>query len=168
MSWMYALDVTLLLRLLAAHVLVDHILGFDARARSSVAGPARWRRALLHGVAAAVAAYLFAARWSAWWLPVVILAAHLISDRLMAGRTGAAKAGIADQFGHLVVLAACWVLLSGVGLRTLASGAPGLVQNVPFWVIARRVWHSHLARRSLCGRLHRALEGLTRRRRGHD
>jgi len=122
MNWTNALDIVLLLRLIAAHVLVDFIIGLDAPGRGSTATSVAPKSAVLHGLAAAVTAYVFAARWDAWWLPAVMFAAHVVSDVTTACRTRRPAVNVLDQLGHVLLLTVCWLLLTGRGTAILADG----------------------------------------------
>jgi len=135
MNWTSALDIVLLLRLVAAHVLVDHIMGLDTRGRDSATGQARIRRAVVHGAVAALATYLLAARWTAWWLPVIVFAGHVVSDVTTARRPGRPAVDVLDQLGHILLLTVCWLLLSGTGLSTVVGGLSGLVYEPAVWAL---------------------------------
>ncbi len=135
MNWSSALDVVLLLRLVVAHIVVDYWVVPCARTHRSAFDRATRRGAVEHGLVAAVAAYVLAARWTSWWLLVVVLVGHILSDSIIARRTERPTADVLDQLGHLLLLTGCWLLLGGIGLGALVGAVSRLAGDPAVWTL---------------------------------
>jgi hypothetical protein len=135
MNWLSALDVALLLRLIVAHIVVDYLVVPGVRTRGSAFDRTTLRGAIEHGLVSAVVAYVFAARWTSWWLALVVLVGHVVSDLVNARSTPRPAVGALDQLGHLLLLTGCWLLLSGIGLSTLGGSLSRLFGDPTAWAL---------------------------------
>ena len=104
------MNVTLLLRLLSAHLLADFFLQSDefckAKNESGKKGAiAQLTHALIH----ALSAYILLADWKNWIIPLVIFVCHLIIDVLKSRLHGKGTvAFLCDQSVHILVIVLLW------------------------------------------------------------
>ena len=104
------MNVTLLLRLLSAHLLADFFLQSDklckAKNESGKKGViAQQAHAFIH----ALSAYILLADWKNWIIPLVIFVSHLIIDVLKSRLHGKGTvAFLCDQSVHILVIVLLW------------------------------------------------------------
>lgn len=79
-------------------------------------------------------AYLFAGLWNAIWIPAVVAVTHILIDGMKARYEDNIKSFIADQFGHLAVLLAIWVLIINPGYEDLAV-LEQFMNDTRVWII---------------------------------
>lgn len=130
------MNLLILLKLLASHVIADFFLQFDWLCKGK-------REEGLHGVAFqamhalihAACAYLLVGDWRGWVIPLVIFITHIIID--IAKVKWFATSTIAfliDQLAHIVVILGLWWALyahQGIGL----TWVEGIARSSTFWAI---------------------------------
>jgi len=130
------MNLLILLKLLASHVIADFFLQFDWLCKGK-------REKGLHGVAFqamhalihAACAYLLVGDWRGWIIPLVIFITHIIID--IAKVKWFATSTIAfliDQLAHIVVILGLWWALyahQGIGL----TWVEGIARSSTFWAI---------------------------------
>lgn len=130
------MNLLILLKLLASHVIADFFLQFDWLCKGK-------REKGLHGVAFqamhalihAACAYLLVGDWRGWIIPLVIFITHIIID--IAKVKWFATSTIAfliDQLAHIVVILGLWWALyahQGIGL----TWVEGISRSSTFWAI---------------------------------
>lgn len=130
------MNLLILLKLLASHVIADFFLQFDWLCKGK-------REKGLHGVAFqamhalihAACAYLLVGDWRGWIIPLVIFITHIIIDiakvKWFANST---IAFLIDQLAHIVVILGLWWALyahHGIGL----TWVEGIARSSTFWAI---------------------------------
>jgi hypothetical protein len=120
-------EITLLLRLLLAHLLTDFFLQ-----------PTRWvmhkkqhlwssRFLWLHGAVTGAVAWLFLGAWKYWWVIFIITISHIVIDgikmRSEKKRGSTTRTFLIDQLLHVFVLVISWLwIIRGWGeMRTAVS-----------------------------------------------
>lgn len=130
------MNLLILLKLLASHVIADFFLQFDWLCKGK-------REEGLHGVVFqamhalihAACAYLLVGDWRGWIIPLVIFITHIIID--IAKVKWFATSTIAfliDQLAHIVVILGLWWALyahQGIGL----TWVEGIARSSTFWAI---------------------------------
>ena len=118
----------LLLRLILAHIIADFFLQTDGMSQGkSSADRARWTYLLVHSGIHALTAYLLAAAWDRWEIPLIIFASHFVIDTLKTRHKGRAlRAFLLDQAAHLTVIA---LLAAGYQGAELCGEATRLIDN---------------------------------------
>lgn len=130
------MNLLILLKLLASHVIADFFLQFDwlckGKREKGLQGVAfQAMHALIH----AACAYLLVGDWRGWIIPLVIFITHIIID--IAKVKWFATSTIAfliDQLAHIVVILGLWWALyahQGIGL----TWVEGIARSSTFWAI---------------------------------
>ena len=104
------MNVTLLLRLLSAHLLADFFLqsGKLCKAKNE-SGKKGVIAQLAHAFIHALSAYILLADWKNWIIPLVIFVSHLIIDVLKSRLHGKGTvAFLCDQSVHILVIVLLW------------------------------------------------------------
>ena len=104
-------EISVLIRLIIAHLLTDFILQPSGWIRERQDKKWRSRKLYLHAMLTAVTAYLLAGLWKLWWLPVIIFITHLLIDIWKSYRPARMIYFLADQLMHLLVLILLWIFI---------------------------------------------------------
>ena len=104
------MNVTLLLRLLSAHLLADFFLQSDKLCKAkNESGKKGVIAQLAHAFIHALSAYILLADWKNWIIPLVIFVSHLIIDVLKSRLNGKGTvAFLCDQSVHILVIVLLW------------------------------------------------------------
>lgn len=104
------MNVTLLLRLLSAHLLADFFLQSDKLCKAkNESGKKGVIAQLAHAFIHALSAYILLADWKNWIIPLVIFVCHLIIDVLKSRLHGKGTvAFLCDQSVHILVIVLLW------------------------------------------------------------
>src|SRR5690606_39148097 len=129
------MEITLLLRLLAAHMLTDFILQPGSWVKDRIEKGARSPRLYLHGILTAFTAYVFSGMYSNWLIPLAVFVTHTAIDYIKStyGKRNFSHF-ILDQTAHILVLTGLWLLVtkqSGMLYTYLQTG----LQDTAFWLI---------------------------------
>lgn len=130
------MDISLLVRLLIAHLLTDFVFQSDSWVEQRKKDGWRGRHLYLHGIVAGVLAYLFSGFWSLIWLPAVVAVMHIVIDGIKSRYENDLKSFFADQLGHFVVLIVIWILVVAPDREDLMFFENLLLTGTKFWVIA--------------------------------
>ncbi len=130
------MDISLLIRLLIAHLLTDFVFQSDSWVEKRRTDGWRSRHLYLHGIMAGVLAYIFSGSWSLMWLPVAVAVTHILIDGIKAGYENDLKSFFADQFGHFAVLFVIWILVAAPGTEDLTYFENLFFSGTKLWVIA--------------------------------
>ena len=133
------MNVTLLLRLLSAHLLADFFLQSDKLCKAkNESGKKGVIAQLAHAFIHALSAYILLADWKNWIIPLVIFVSHLIIDVLKSRLHGKGTvAFLCDQSVHILVIVLLWWWLYDDSTQ-----ACGWLANV---VSSKRLWAVILA-----------------------
>ena len=125
----------ILIKLLVAHFCADFLFQTDALAKKKRTS---WKSLALHSIINAAAAYLVVAQWTLWLLPVIVFVTHFTIDyiKIRFGNDSTVWF-IFDQFLHLVVIAAIWILFF--------CCPPALVASLTTVITSTKLWMSILA-----------------------
>ncbi len=104
------MNITLLLRLLSAHLLADFFLQSDKLCKAkNESGKKGVIAQLAHAFIHALSAYILLADWKIWIIPLVIFVSHLIIDVLKSRLHGKGTvAFLCDQSVHILVIVLLW------------------------------------------------------------
>lgn len=128
-------DVSLLLRLIVAHVVADFFLQRDSRIEQRFGEKWRSRWLYVHGASAGTLAYTLAGSWNALWLPFVIFLAHVLRDALKPHGEDAARFSVLDHLGHGIIILGCWILLIPGTLSDIVRFLSTCTASIGFWTI---------------------------------
>jgi hypothetical protein len=101
-------ELSVLLRLILAHLLTDFILQPSSWIADRMKNKHRSGKLYLHALITALTAYVFAGLWSNLWIFVIVLISHLLIDLWKSYMPGKAAYFIIDQLLHLLVLLFLW------------------------------------------------------------
>lgn len=136
MSPFTEVDLLLLLRLIAAHLIVDFLLQPNScvqeRLKRKWASP--WL--YLHAFLAAGVAYGLAGEWKAVWLLPIIFASHLLLDGFKSQSRNTIRVFFADQLGHFIVIFLCWIQLADATSFDVGDYLGSYKSNYTFWIVA--------------------------------
>lgn len=106
------LNLTILLRLLFAHIFADFALQSNKLSGGKSEGGKKGTfYLLLHSFIHAVMAYLFVGQWTNWKLPLIIFFSHFVMDWLKATKLKRnARNFLLDQAVHLIVILTLWLI----------------------------------------------------------
>lgn len=157
-------ELLLLVRLLAAHLVVDFVLPFRPRAGTHRPAKRGWRWRCFHGAVASGLTYLFAGAWQAVWLIPVIFAAHALLHSHKAGKERQILACFLEQMGLVAVAAGCWlVLIPTDGLPLIDYHA--ILAARRFWIIGLAylvvIWPASVLLERIMARWQQEIRGLT-------
>lgn len=117
-------EISVLLRLILAHVLTDFVFQPTSWISDRNRRKHKSVKLYLHAGITAIVAYLLSGLWAAIWIPVVIFVTHLIIDIWKSRRPATARYFLIDQFAHLLVIGAIWLtffnLWTHLGLALLS------------------------------------------------
>jgi len=130
------IDISLLIRLVIAHLLTDFIFQSDKWVQMRRKDGWRSKYLYLHGATAGVLAYLFSGSWGMLWLPLAVAVTHILIDGIKSGYENDLKSFFTDQLGHLLVLLTIWILVIGPEADDIAALGQFLFPGIKFWVIA--------------------------------
>ena len=127
-------DLLLFIRLIISHVIVDFLFQMDSRIKdqSEKKWTSNWL--YLHGAIAGVSAYIFAGLWTAIALPLVISVSHILLDGFKSNYEDTARLFLLDQFGHVLVIVGCWLLLIDVNMAGVAGLLVSLMSDAKIWI----------------------------------
>lgn len=128
---------TVLIRLLFAHILSDFFLQTDAITKGKrLQNKKRFLYQVFHSLTHTTTAYIAVAEWGNWIVPLVVFSTHLTIDLAKVEYCGkSAAVFLTDQFLHIAVIVGLSLLIGegGPQMEVLLSriwGYPG------FWTIA--------------------------------
>ena len=105
---MISLIKIVLVKLIAAHLICDFVLQTDAfcEQKNKLNGKGIVFQ-LIHALLHAIAAYVFVAQWSLWWIAVVVFCSHFIIDIVKSSlkRPDSLALFFVDQLLHVSILA---------------------------------------------------------------
>lgn len=128
------IDISLLIRLVIAHLLTDFVFQSDSWVEQRKKDGWRSRHLYMHGIVAGVLAYLLSGLWSLMWLPAVVAATHILIDGIKARYENDLKSFFADQSGHFLVLIVIWIVVVAPDVEDMIYFEN--ILGTKFWVIA--------------------------------
>lgn len=107
------MDITLLVRLIAAHLVSDFILQPDSWVKSKTTLRGKSMKLYLHGIVTAACAYVFSGLYHNWQIPLIILLTHTGIDYIKVSfGKGSFKHFILDQIAHILIILLLWLWTS--------------------------------------------------------
>lgn len=112
------MNILILLKLLAAHVIGDFFLQTDKICEGKyVKGGKRFAYLAIHSGINALLAYVLVGLWSCWEIPVVVFVTHYLIDYAKSAvGNSSVWLFVTDQLAHLVVITGLWVWLTDADL----------------------------------------------------
>ncbi len=107
------MEVTILLRLLAAHLLGDFLLQPNSWVTSKENKKAKSVSLYLHVLVITALTYLLLWDWSRWYIPLMIGLTHLLIDIWKCYQKNTLAYFLADQAAHLAVIGVTWQVFYG-------------------------------------------------------
>lgn len=127
---MISLIKIVLVKLLAVHLICDFVLQTDAfcEQKNQINAKGIWFQ-LMHALLHAMVAYVFIAKWSLWWVIVVVFCSHFVIDFLksVVKRPDSVMVFVIDQLLHLMVVS----LLSYYVVENQVISS----ERFPIWII---------------------------------
>ena len=123
------MEMTILLRLLTAHLLGDFLLQPSSWVKSKETKKIQSGSLYLHVLVITTLTYVLLWDWSRWYIPLVIGLTHLLIDIWKCYRKNTLTYFIADQALHISVIGVVWQVFYGHVDFT------GLFANNHFWLL---------------------------------
>lgn len=123
------MEINLLLRLLAAHLLGDFLLQPNSWVSSKANKKAKSPALYQHVAVVTALTSIFLWDWSKWYIPLIIGAAHLLIDLWKCYQKNTLTYFIIDQALHVAVIVMVWQLVYGHVDFT------GVFYNNHFWLL---------------------------------
>ena len=126
--------ITILIKLIAAHLIGDFLLQTDKICETKYSNK-RSERLIglgIHSGIQAILSYVFIAEWTLWTVPLVIFISHFVIDFVKVVCNGRSlPALLVDQLAHyIVIIALWWLLFAKCWCNTYAS-----YLSLSFWAI---------------------------------
>ena len=128
------MEINILLRLLAAHLLGDFLLQPDAWVTSKNTKKIRSGALYLHVLVITVLTYLLLWDWSKWYLPLIIGGTHLLIDIWKSYQKSTLTYFIADQALHLTIILLSWLVFY-ITPADFSIGLMTLLRNNQVWLL---------------------------------
>lgn len=113
---MEIVQISLLLRLLISHFLADFVFQTDKIVDKKKDG-LNSKHFYLHIAIVGILTYLFVADWTNWWIPMIIMVFHTITDLIKTRlKYDNIWTFLCDQFLHILVIVLVWIILTNNSL----------------------------------------------------
>lgn len=122
------MEINILLRLLAAHLLGDFLLQPNSWVMSKNTKKIKSGALYLHVLVITVLTYLLLWDWSHWYIPLLIGGTHLLIDIWKCYRKNTLTYFLVDQAAHVLVILLVWTILYG------QVDLPGLAADNRLWL----------------------------------
>jgi len=123
-----------LLRLLLAHLLGDFLLQPAKWVEAKSSKKEKAREMYYHVLVVTLLTYLFLWDWNHWYLPLFVMATHLIIDIWKSHRANMFAYFVADQLLHLLVIVIVWASLS-FDICTVYTWIVKYLNSTHFWIL---------------------------------
>lgn len=132
---MNAIDLSLLLRLVVAHLIADFLLqrGVWVEERLKKKWTSGWL--YVHGALAGALAYAFSGLWSVWWLSVIIGGSHVLLDGWKTSLKDTTRSFLLDQLGHFAVILIVWAVAADIDVAEIYGLLAPVGSNLAFWTL---------------------------------
>jgi len=125
---------TLLLRLLLAHLLGDFLLQPQKWVKAKCSKKEKAPEMYYHVIVVTALTYLFLWDWSHWYLPLIVMVSHLLTDIWKSYRANTFIYFLADQLIHLFVIVAVWAICY-LNANAVITWVSVYLTSVHFWVL---------------------------------
>jgi len=103
-------DITLLLRLVIAHLLADFLLQRKTWIQERSAKKWKAKTLYLHVLIVGVLTYVFSGYYQNFWIPLVVMGTHFLIDTIKSYTGNSLKYFLLDQLFHFIVILIAWYL----------------------------------------------------------
>jgi len=128
------MEISLLLRLLIAHLVTDFILQPKDWVDDKNARKFKSKKLLLHIIITTVVAYIFSGYYANWFIPLTIFITHYLIDLIKIHLKDNFRYFIIDQFLHVMVIVILWLTVQN-NWHQIAFSFAGLTAHTNFWLI---------------------------------
>ncbi|MDB5143607.1 MAG: hypothetical protein JWQ66_2320 [Mucilaginibacter sp.] len=128
------MELTILLRLLLAHLLGDFLLQPTRWVKAKSSKKAKAPELYYHVLTVTLLTYIALWDWSNWYIPMIILISHLLIDIWKSHRPNTFIYFIADQLLHLAIIILLWLIFF-FDRQTVLAFATKYFDSVHFWIV---------------------------------
>lgn len=128
------MEISLLLRLLIAHLVTDFILQPKDWVADKNAKKFKSKKLLLHIIITTAVAYLFSGYYGNWNIPLTIFITHYVIDLLKIHLKDSFKYFIIDQLLHVAVIVILWLIVQNKWNHVVLS-LTALTDHTNFWLL---------------------------------
>jgi hypothetical protein len=129
------MEISLLIRLIIAHLLTDFVFQSDSRLKERFKHGWHSKYLYVHGVIAGIFAYLFSGLWGLIWIPIATAITHIIIDGVKAKSEDNIQSFSLDQLGHFTVILAIWIWIINPGPEDFAVLKHIFLPGIKIWAI---------------------------------
>lgn len=123
-----------LIKLLIAHILGDFVIQTDRWVQHKKENKIKSIYLYLHALSIGILSYLFLAKWTEFFVPVIVLISHLIIDIWKLYQQPKRIYFILDQIFHILILVLIWIVFFKIEFNGLISFLAGL-EGDRVWII---------------------------------
>ena len=123
---------SILIRLVFSHLLVDFILQTDRIVKKKNEKKCIYH--VMHSLIQALAAFIFVGCWDCWYILPIIFGTHLLIDYWKVYRGTTLVAFIIDQMLHLLVIFLLWMIITKDSMHVM-NLLHEVFNNKSFWII---------------------------------
>jgi hypothetical protein len=129
------MEITLLLRLLVAHLLTDFVFQPSKWVQEKKKHKIASQKLLLHILVTTLFAYVFSGEYSNWVIPLVIFVSHYLIDLAKVYLKESFTSFILDQAAHVLVIVLLWLSVEGKW-PFFGTYFHQLADSRNFWILA--------------------------------
>jgi len=103
-------DISLMLRLIIAHLLADFLLQRKSWVEERWIKNWKAKTLYYHVLIVGILTYLFSGYYQNWWIPLGVVLTHFVTDLLKSYTANELKYFLLDQLVHFIIILAAWYL----------------------------------------------------------
>ena len=128
------MEVTILLRLVLAHLLGDFLLQPTKWVKAKSTRKEKAAEMYYHVMVVAALTYIALWNWSNWYIPLIVLVSHLLIDIWKSHRPHSFIYFLGDQLLHLTVIVVVW-LICYFDYPTIVNEVTKYLSSPDFWIL---------------------------------
>ena len=128
-------EISLLIRLIIAHLLTDFLFQSDSWVKSRFNKGWFSKHLYLHGLIGGLLAYFFSGLWSYIWIPIAVATTHSIIDGIKVTFEDTLISFLKDQLAHLIVLLSIWLWIINPTSEDIEVLKHIFLSDVKIWAI---------------------------------
>lgn len=129
------MDLSLLIRLIIAHLLTDFIFQSDSWVNQRFKEGWHSKHLYLHGAIAGFFAYLASGLWGSIWILIIVAITHILIDGIKTKFKNNIRSFLIDQLAHFVILLFIWIVIINPKTEDMDALRQILLPGIKIWVI---------------------------------
>jgi hypothetical protein len=129
------MEISLLIRLIIAHLLTDFIFQSDSWVNQRFKDGWHSKHLYLHGAIAGFLAYFSSGLWGNIWILFVVAITHILIDGIKTKFKNNIQSFLIDQLAHFVILLFIWIVIINPKPEDLDTLKQIFLPGIKIWVI---------------------------------